>query len=120
MSYADRMFKETCQEILTHGTDTKGQKVRPVWPDGTPAYTIKSFGVINRYDLRKEFPAITLRKVALKSCMDEILWIYQKKSNNIKDLNSHIWDEWADKTGSIGTVYGYEVGKPFPVKGKMD
>lgn len=118
MSYADRMFKETCQEILTHGTDTKGQKVRPVWPDGTPAYTIKSFGVINRYDLRKEFPAITLRKVALKSCMDEILWIYQKKSNNIKDLNSHIWDEWADKTGSIGTVYGYEVGKPFRSKGR--
>ena len=109
MSYADKLFKETCRDILENGTDTQGQLVRPKWEDGTPAYTIKKFGVVNRYDLRKEFPAITLRQTYLKSCMDEMLWIYQKKSNNIKDLHSHIWDQWADEDGSIGTVYGYQV-----------
>ena len=113
MSYADKVFKENLKSILEEGTSTKNQKVRPHWEDGTPAYTIKQFGISNVYDLRKEFPAITVRKTALKSCMDEILWIYQKKSNNINDLNSHIWDEWADKDGSIGKAYGYQVGKAY-------
>ena len=113
MSYADKVFKENLKSILEEGTSTKNQKVRPHWEDGTPAYTIKQFGISNTYDLRKEFPAITVRKTALKSCMDEILWIYQKKSNNINDLNSHIWDEWADKDGSIGKAYGYQVGKAY-------
>lgn len=108
MSYADKVFIEMCQDILTNGTDTKGEKVRPKWEDGTKAYTIKRFGICNRYDLRKEFPALTLRPTGLKSAMDEILWIWQKKSNNIKDLNSHIWDEWADENGSIGKAYGYQ------------
>ena len=113
MSYADKVLKENLKSILEEGTSTKNQKVRPHWEDGTPAYTIKQFGISNVYDLRKEFPAITVRKTALKSCMDEILWIYQKKSNNINDLNSHIWDEWADKDGSIGKAYGYQVGKAY-------
>lgn len=121
MSYADKIFKEMCYDIITNGTDTKGEKIRPKWEDGTPAYTIKKFGVINRYDLRKEFPALTLRRTALKSCMDEILWIWQKKSNNIKDLNSHIWDSWADENGSIGKAYGYQLGVKHQYKeGMMD
>lgn len=115
MSYADKVFKENLRSIIEEGTSTEGQKVRPHWEDGTPAYTIKQFGISNTYDLRKEFPAITVRRTALKSCMDEILWIYQKKSNNIHDLNSHIWDEWADKNGSIGKAYGYQVGKTFKI-----
>lgn len=90
MSYADLVFKNMCQDILKNGTDTRGENVRPHWPDGASAYTIKKFGVCNRYDLRREFPVLTLRKTALRSAMDEILWIWQKKSNNIKDLNSHI------------------------------
>lgn len=113
MSYADKVFKENLRSIIEEGTSTEGQKVRPHWEDGTPAYTIKQFGISNTYDLRKEFPAITVRKTALKSCMDEILWIYQKKSNNINDLNSHIWDQWADDNGSIGKAYGYQVSKTF-------
>ncbi len=117
MSYADKLFKETCNDILTNGTSTEGQKVRPHWEDGSLAYTIKKFGVVNEYDLRKEFPAITLRRIALKSAMDEILWIYQKKSNNIHDLNSKIWDQWADKEGSIGTAYGFTIGEKFIFKG---
>ena len=108
MSYADKVFVDMCNDILKNGTNTEGEKVRPHWEDGTPAFTIKKFGVVNRYDLREEFPAITIRRTALKSCLDEILWIWQKKSNNIKDLNSHIWDEWADKNGSIGSAYGYQ------------
>ena len=100
-----------CEDILENGTTTEGQKVRPKWEDGTPAYTIKQFGVVNRYDLRQEFPALTLRRTALKSCMDEVLWIYQKKSNNIHDLASHIWDEWADESGSIGKAYGYQIAQ---------
>ena len=121
MSYADEIFKTMCSDIIENGTDTKGEKVRPVWEDGTPAYTIKRFGVVNRYDLSKEFPALTLRKTALKSCMDEILWIYQRKSSNIHDLNSHIWDEWADGTGSIGKAYGYQIGvKSRYAEGEMD
>lgn len=110
MSQADIQFINMCRDIIENGTSTEGQKVRPHWEDGTPAYTIKQFGVVNRYDLRKEFPAITLRRTALKSCMDEILWIYQKKSNNIRDLHSHIWDSWADDSGSIGRAYGYQIG----------
>lgn len=120
MSYADKLFKDMCNDILTNGVDTKGEIVRPVWEDtGEKAYTIKKFGVINRYDLRKEFPALTLRKTALKSAMDEILWIYQKKSSNIHDLKSHIWDAWADENGSIGTCYGYVVGQKFTYKGEQ-
>ena len=110
MSYADEVFISMCRDILDSGTDTRGEKVRPHWEDGTPAYTIKQFGVCNRYDLRKEFPAITLRRTALKSCMDEILWIWQKKSNNIHDLHSGIWDSWADESGSTGKAYGYQMG----------
>ena len=110
MSKADDIFIRMCSDIIEHGTDTRGQKVRPRWEDGSAAYTIKRFGVCNRYDLREEFPALTLRRTALKSAMDEILWIYQRKSNNIGDLHSHIWDEWADETGSIGKAYGYQVG----------
>ena len=110
MSYADKVFKEMCEDILTNGTDTRGEKVRPHWEDGSSAYTIKKFGVVNRYDLSKEFPALTFRKVGLKNCVDELLWIWQKKSNNIHDLRSHIWDSWADENGSIGKAYGYQMG----------
>lgn len=119
MSYADKLFKQTCRDILDNGTDTRGQEVRPHWEDGSLAYTIKKFGVVNRYDLRKEFPAITLRRIALKSAMDEMLWIYQKKSNNIKDLKSHVWDAWSDENGSIGTAYGYVAGEPFTYKNQQ-
>ncbi|MBE5958349.1 MAG: thymidylate synthase [Lachnospiraceae bacterium] len=119
MSYADKLFKEMCRDILENGTDTKGEKVRPKWEDGTPAYTIKKFGVVHEYDLRKEFPAITLRRIGIKSAMDEILWIYSKKSNNVHDLSSHIWDAWADEDGSIGTAYGYVIGEKFNYKGEM-
>lgn len=113
MSYADQLFVDMCKDIIENGTDTKGEKVRPKWEDGTPAYTIKKFGVVNRYDLRKEFPALTLRKTALKSAMDEILWIWQKKSNNVNDLNSSIWNSWSDEKGSIGEAYGAQIGKKF-------
>ena len=119
MSYADQVFISMCTDILENGTDTKGEKVRPHWEDGTPAYTIKKFGVCNRYDLKKEFPALTLRRTALKSCMDEILWIWQKKSSNIHELKSHIWDEWADETGSIGKAYGYQLGVKHAYKEGM-
>lgn len=111
MSKADDLFCSMCRDIIDNGTTTEGQKVRPHWEDGTPAYTIKRFGVCNRYDLREEFPALTLRRTGLKSCMDEVLWIYQRKSNNIHDLNSHIWDQWADETGSIGKAYGYQIAQ---------
>ena len=121
MSYADQIFIDMCRDIIENGTSTEGEKVRPKWEDGSFAYTIKRFGVVNRYDLSKEFPALTLRRTGLKSCMDEILWIYQKKSNNIHDLNSHIWDEWADETGSIGKAYGYQIGvKSHYKEGDMD
>ncbi|WP_072499544.1 thymidylate synthase [Olsenella phocaeensis] len=111
MSKADDIFIGMCRQIIEHGSTTEGQKVRPRWEDGSPAYTIKSFGMCNRYDLREEFPALTLRRTALKSAMDEVLWIYQRKSNNINDLHSHIWDEWADEDGSIGKAYGYQVAQ---------
>ena len=121
MSYADTLFINMCKDILENGVDTKGEKVRPVWPDGEKAYTIKKFGVVNRYDLSKEFPAITLRKTYIKSAIDEILWIWQKKSNNTKDLKSKIWDEWADENGSIGKAYGYQLGVKHQYKeGMMD
>ena len=113
MSYADKVFKEMCTNIIQNGIDTTGELVRPKWEDGTYAYTKKIFGVVNRYDLRKEFPVTTLRRTAIRSAMDEILWIYQKKSNNIKDLNSHVWDEWADEEGTIGFAYGYQIGKTY-------
>jgi len=111
MSKADGIFIDMCSDIMENGTTTEGQRVRPRWEDGTPAYTIKQFGVCNRYDLREEFPALTLRRTALKSALDEVLWIYQRKSNNIHDLKPHIWDDWADETGSIGKAYGYQVGQ---------
>lgn len=121
MSYADTLFIDMCKDILEHGVDTKGEKVRPVWADGEKAYTIKKFGVINRYDLSKEFPAITLRKTYIKSAIDELLWIWQKKSNNTRDLKSRIWDEWADEDGSIGKAYGYQLGVKHQYKeGMMD
>ena len=110
MSKADDIFISMCEDIIANGTTTEGQAVRPHWEDGSAAYTIKRFGVCNRYDLREEFPALTLRRTGLKSAMDEILWIYQRKSNNIADLKPHIWDEWADETGSIGKAYGFQVG----------
>ena len=113
MSYADSCFISTCKDILQNGISTIDEKVRPKWSDGSYAYTMKKFGVINKYDLRKEFPATTLRKTALRAAMDEILWIYQKKSNNVKDLKSHIWDQWADENGSIGSAYGYQIKKKF-------
>ena len=113
MSRADKLFKNMCRDILENGYSSEGQKVRAVWPDGTPAHTIKKFGVINRYDLQEEFPALTLRPTAIKSAVDEILWIWQKKSNNIKDLKSSIWDEWADENGSIGKAYGYQLGVKY-------
>lgn len=122
MSIADHIFIDMCQDILDNGTDTRGEKVRPIWEDtGEPAYTIKKFAVVNRYDLRKEFPAMTLRKTGIRSAFDEILWIWQKKSNNIHDLNSHIWDSWADEEGSIGKAYGYQLGvKHSYPEGEMD
>lgn len=121
MSKADKIFVNMCQDILQNGTDTQGEKVRPHWEDGTPAYTIKKFGVVNHYNLAEEFPALTLRRTAIKSAMDEILWIWQKKSNNIHDLKSHIWDEWADETGSIGKAYGYQMGVKHQYReGMMD
>lgn len=121
MSYADKIFINMCQDILDNGCDTKGEKVRPHWEDGSPAYTVKKFGVINRYDLRKEFPAITLRKTGIKSATDEILWIWQKKSNVVAELNSHIWDEWMGSDGTIGKAYGYQLSVKHKYKeGEFD
>lgn len=121
MSLADNVFIEMCTDILENGTSTEGEKVRPKWEDGSYAYTVKKFGVINRYDLSKEFPIITLRRTALKSCIDELLWIWQKKSNNVNELNSNIWDSWADEDGSIGKAYGYQLGVKHKYKeGEMD
>lgn len=121
MSCADKIFIDMCQDIIDNGVSTEGEKVRPHWEDGTSAYTIKRFGVVNRYDLRKEFPALTLRRTGLKSAFDELLWIWQKKSNNIHDLNSHIWDSWADEDGSIGKAYGYQMSVKHQYReGMMD
>ncbi len=114
MSYADKVFKDTCKDILNNGIDTKGELVRPIWSDtGEKAYTIKKFGVIHRYNLRKEFPIITLRPTGIKSATEELLWIWQEKSNNVNDMSLHIWDEWADESGSIGKAYGYQIGKSY-------
>ena len=110
MSYADIVYKETCRKILSEGVWDTDREVRPRWPDGTPAHTIKTFGVVNRYDLKKEFPIMTLRRTYYRSCIDELLWIWQKKSNDVHELSSHIWDSWADENGSIGKAYGYQLG----------
>ena len=109
MSRADEIFVKMCRDILDHGTSTEGEKVRPHWPDGTPAYTIKNFCVVNRYDLSQEFPAMTLRKVPIKSCTDEMLWIWSKKSNKVSELGSSVWDEWTGEDGTIGKAYGYQM-----------
>lgn len=121
MSKADVLFVNMCQGILDHGFSSEGQQVRARWEDGTPAHTIKNFGVVNRYDLSEEFPALTLRPTAIKSAVDELLWIWQSKSNNIHDLKSGIWDEWADEDGSIGKAYGYQMAKKYIfAQGVMD
>ena len=111
MSKADQIFINNMKDILENGFSDKDLPVRPKWEDGTPAHTIKKFGIVNVYDLQEELPILTIRRTAFKSCLDEILWIWQKKSNNIHDLNSHIWDSWADENGSIGKAYGYQLGK---------
>ena len=110
MSRADAIFLSNCREILDHGVWDTDLPVRPRWEDGTPAHTVKKFGLVNRYDLQEEFPILTLRRTYWKTAVDELLWIWQKKSNNIHDLNGHIWDEWADESGSIGKAYGYQLG----------
>jgi len=109
VSKADELFISNCRQILEHGFSTENEKVRPKWPDGTYAYTYKSFGIVNRYDLKNEFPILTQRYINFNAAVDEILWIWQKKSNNVRDLKSHIWDEWADEKGSIGKAYGYQL-----------
>ncbi len=121
MSFADKVFIDTCKDILQNGFWDTDLDVRPRWEDGTPAHTVKKFGVVNRYDLSKEFPAQTIRKTFIKSAVDELLWIWQKKSNNINDLGSHVWDSWADENGSIGKAYGYQLGvKHHYREGDMD
>ena len=121
MSKADDIFKNMCSKILSQGYSSKGQKVRAKWSDGTPAHTIKMFGIVNEYGLSEEFPALTLRPTAIKLAVGELLWIWQRKSNNIKDLNSSIWDEWADENGSIGKAYGYQMAKKYKfAQGEMD
>lgn len=121
MSSADRAFINTCRDIIDNGILVDGESVRPHWEDGAPAYTIKKFGVVNRYDLSKEFPLLTIRPISLRAAVDEILWIWQKKSNNIHDLGSHIWDSWADESGSIGKAYGYQMGVKHKYKeGEFD
>lgn len=121
MSYADKLFVDMCTDIIEHGYSSEGQVVRPKWPDGTPAHTIKRFGVVARYDLSKEFPALTLRPTAIRTCVDELLWIWQKKSNRLEDLKGHIWDEWAGPDGTIGKAYGYQMAKKYRfAQGGMD
>ena len=110
MSYADKVFVDNIKTILNEGFSDKGLDVRPHWADGTPAHTIKKFGLVNRYDLSKEFPIITVRRTFLKSAVDELLWIWQKKSNVVSELKSHVWDSWADENGTIGKAYGYQLG----------
>ena len=121
MSYADKVFVKNVKDILKHGVWDTDKDVRPKWADGTPAHTIKRFCIVNRYDLSKEFPIITVRKTAYKNAIDEILWIWQKKSNQIADLHSHIWDSWADDKGTIGKAYGYQLGVKHKYKeGEFD
>ncbi|MBE7087054.1 MAG: thymidylate synthase [Clostridiales bacterium] len=119
MSYADKVFIQNCTDIIENGFSDKDLPVRPRWLDGTPAHTVKKFGIVNRYDLTKEFPILTLRRTAFKSAVDELLWIWQKKSNNVNELNSHIWDSWADESGSIGKAYGYQLGVKHKYKEGM-
>ena len=121
MSRADEIFRQNCLDILNHGVWDTNQNVRPRWEDGTPAHTVKKFGIVNRYDLREEFPILTLRRTYLKTCIDELLWIWQQKSNNIHDLRGHIWDSWADESGSIGKAYGYQLAqKHLYAEGEFD
>ena len=121
MSRADELFIQNCKDILAKGVWDTGLEVRPRWEDGTPAHTVKLFGIVNRYDLREEFPILTVRRQYLKSAVDELLWIWQKKSNYIRDLSSHVWDAWADESGSIGKAYGYQLGVKHHYKeGDMD
>ena len=121
MSRADEVFIQNCRDILENGVWDTEQEVRPHWEDGTPAHTVKKFGIVNRYDLRQEFPILTIRRTYWKTAVDELLWIWQKKSNNIRDLRGHIWDEWADESGSIGKAYGYQLGvKHHYPEGDMD
>ena len=121
MSYADKVFVQNINDILEHGVSDRDLDVRPHWADGTPAHTIALFGLVNRYDLSREFPIITLRRTYWKSAWDEISWIWQKKSSNIRDLSGHVWDEWADENGSIGKAYGYQMGvKHHYPEGDMD
>lgn len=119
MSKADEIFIKTCRDIIDNGFWDTDLPVRPHWEDGTPAHTVKKFCIVNRYNLQEEFPIISLRRTAFKSAIDEILWIWQKKSNNVNDLNSHIWDSWADETGSIGKAYGYQLGVKHKYKEGM-
>ncbi len=119
MSYADKVFVQNVKDILENGVWDTDRPVRPRWKDGTPAHTIKKFCIVNEYDLEKEFPIITVRRTAYKSAINELLWIWQKKSNNIKDLKSHIWDSWADENGSIGKAYGYQLGVKHKYKEGM-
>ncbi|MFO7611860.1 MAG: thymidylate synthase [Clostridia bacterium] len=121
MSRADAVFIEMCRDILDNGISSEGQDVRPRWDDGSPAHTVKKFGVVNRYDLSEEFPILTLRHTSLKKSVGELLWIWQKKSNNVNDLNSRIWDAWADQDGSIGKAYGYQLSVKHKYKeGEFD
>lgn len=121
MSRADEIFIANMNDILKNGFWDTDLEVRPKWSDGTSAHTVKKFGIVNRYNLQEEFPVLTIRRTAFKSCVDELLWIWQKKSNNVKDLNSHIWDQWADKNGSIGKAYGYQLGVKHKYKeGEFD
>ena len=119
MSFADRVFIDTCKDILANGVWDTDMEVRPRWEDGTPAHTIKKFGVVNRYDLSKEFPIITIRRSAFKGAIDELLWIWQKKSNRVAELNSHVWDSWVDENGTIGKAYGYQLGVKHQYKEGM-
>ena len=121
MSKADKLFVDMCSDIINNGFSSEGQQVRAKWDDGTPAHTIKQFGVVNRYDLSEEFPALTLRPTAIKSCTDEMLWIWQKKSNRVADLSTHIWDAWSGGDGTIGKAYGYQMGVKYKFPfGEMD
>ena len=113
MSYADRVYIENIKDILQNGISDENLEVRPHWADGTPAHTIKKFGVVNRYDLQKEFPVMTLRRTYYRSCIDELLWIWQKKSNRVSELGSHVWDQWAQPDGTIGKAYGYQLGVKY-------
>ena len=122
MAIADEIFIQNMNDIINNGTWDTDYPVRPHWADGTPAHTVKKFCIVNRYDLSKELPILTIRRTYFKSCLDELLWIWQKKSNNIHDLHSHVWDSWADETGSIGKAYGYQMGKKhgFKIKGGIE